>query len=87
MSDSNNSRNYWRANLILVAILLTIWFVVGFVISIFYIESVNTIQIGQIGLGFWFAQQGSIYVFVVLILIYAVAMDFIDRRHHMGDRS
>ena len=42
MSDSNNSRNYWRANLILVAILLTIWFVVGFVISIFYIESVNT---------------------------------------------
>lgn len=81
----SNARNYWHANLFVVAILLTIWFVAGFVISIFFIDQFNSIRIGQLGLGFWFAQQGSIFVFVVLVLSYALVMDAIDRRYHVGN--
>lgn len=87
MNKSDNKRNYWHANLIVVSILLAIWFVVGFVISIFFIDSFNTIKIGNVGLGFWFAQQGSIFVFVLLVLIYAVVMDFVDRHYDLGDKS
>ncbi len=70
---------YWRNNLILVSILLTIWFVVAFVLSIFFIEELNQILIGKIGLGFWMAQQGSIFVFVFLVLAYALVMDRLDK--------
>lgn len=87
MNNSNNRRNYWHANLRVVSILLAIWFVVGYVISIFFIDIVNTIKIGNVGLGFWFAQQGSIFVFVLLVLVYAVVMDFVDRRYDLGDKS
>lgn len=83
----NNTRSYWRANLTVVGVLLAIWFIVGFVISILGIEYVNQIRIGQVGLGFWFAQQGSIYVFVVLVLLYALVMDRVDRKHQLGDPS
>ena len=77
--------SYWRDKLFFRN--LTIWFVVGFVISIFFIEDVNTIKLGKIGLGFWFAQQGSIYVFIVLVFLYAIIMDSIDRNFELGDRS
>ena len=87
MKASDNKRSYWHANLVIVAILLSIWFVVGYVISIFFIETFNSIKIGEVGLGFWFAQQGSIFVFVLLVLIYAVVMDFVDRRYDLGDKS
>jgi putative solute:sodium symporter small subunit len=87
MNKSDNQRNYWRANLRVVGLLLTVWFMVGFVISIFFIDTFNTIKIGNVGLGFWFAQQGSIFVFVLLVLIYAVVMDFVDRRYDLGDKS
>ncbi len=87
MDKPENPAGYWKANLIVVAILLTVWFIVGFGCSIFFIENVNTIKIGKLGLGFWFAQQGSIYVFVVLVFVYAVVMDLIDRRFDLGDRS
>ena len=85
MTVSENNKSYWRANLRLVAVLLLIWFVVGYGLSIFFIESVNEVMIGKLGLGFWFAQQGSIYVFIVLVLVYALAMDRIDRRHNVSE--
>lgn len=87
MRDTNNHRNYWRANLRVVGVLLLIWFAVGFVISIFFIDDFNSIKIGRVGLGFWLARQGSIFVFVLLVLIYAVVMDFVDRRYDLGDKS
>ncbi len=87
MNESENKRSYWHANLVVVAILLAIWFVVGYVISIFFIDTVNSIKIGKVGLGFWFAQQGSIFVFVWLVLVYAVVMDYVDRRYDLGDKS
>ena len=90
MNDSDpkqvteNAKRYWRSNLTLVTILLSIWAVAGFGLGIFLIEPANQIKIGSIGFGFWMAQQGSIFVFVLLVLIYAVAMDWIDRRHKVN---
>ena len=70
---------YWRANLRLIGFLLTIWAVVSFGCGILLVEQLNRFTIGSLPLGFWFAQQGSIYTFVVLIFIYAWRMDKIDR--------
>ncbi len=78
MSENNS---YWKANLRLVAILLVIWFVVSYLFGIVLVESLNNIQLGGYKLGFWFAQQGSIYVFVALIFFYANRMGKLDRDH------
>ena len=83
--SKQDARDYWKANIRTVVILLGIWFVVGFVCSILYIDPLNSFKIGKIGLGFWFAQQGSIFVFVLLVLIYAVRMDRLDRKYDVGD--
>ena len=85
MKKPKDMRVYWHANLRVVAILLAIWFGVGYGCSIFFIESLNTIQIGSVGLGFWLAQQGSIFVFVILVLIYALWMDRLDRQFDVGE--
>ncbi len=81
MTQPKQHRKYWRDNLRIIAVLLTIWFVVAYCFSIFFIEQLNTIKIGQVGLGFWFAQQGSIYVFIALVLVYALWMDRLDRKY------
>ncbi len=78
MSEKNS---YWKANLRLVAVLLVIWFVVSYLFGIVLVEPLNNIQLGGYKLGFWFAQQGSIYVFVVLIFFYANRMGKLDREH------
>ncbi len=78
MSENNS---YWKANLRLVAILLVIWFVVSYLFGIVLVEPLNNIQLGGYKLGFWFAQQGSIYVFVALIFFYANRMGKLDRDH------
>jgi len=70
---------YWKKNLKLMTILLTIWGVVSYVCGIFFVEQLNAVHIGGFPLGFWFAQQGSIYVFVVLIFVYFFLMEKIDR--------
>ena len=72
---------YWKANLKLVGLCLAIWFVVSYLFGIILVEPLNNIQIGGYKLGFWFAQQGSIYVFVVLIFFYANRMGKLDRKH------
>ena len=82
--EVQNNRDYWRANLKLGAILLSIWFLVSFGFGILLVEQLNQIQFFGFKLGFWWAQQGSIYVFIVLIFVYARWMDQVDRRYH-GD--
>lgn len=72
---------YWRANLRVMAVLLAVWFLASYVPGIFFVERLNKLHVGGFPLGFWFAQQGSILVFVVLILIYALWMDRLDRRY------
>ena len=85
-SLSTDARNaYWRSNLKLVGVLLVVWFVVSFVFSILLVETLNQIQIGGFKLGFWFAQQGSIYVYVVLVFVYAMRMHALDRQHDLDD--
>ncbi|GAB3274305.1 DUF4212 domain-containing protein [Parahaliea aestuarii] len=70
---------YWKRNLALMAKLLVIWFVVSFGCGILFVDALNQIQIGGYKLGFWFAQQGSIYVFVALIFYYTRRMTALDR--------
>ena len=82
MREANEQRvRYWRANLRIVAILLSVWFGVSFGLGILLVEPLNQIHVAGFPLGFWFSQQGSIYVFIVLILVYARWMDRIDREH------
>ena len=79
MSQQFDREKYWKANLKLVAICLVIWFVVSYLFGIILVDQLNAISLGGYNLGFWFAQQGSIYVFVVLIFFYAWRMGRIDR--------
>ena len=72
---------YWQANLRLVGVCLLIWFVVSFGFGILGLEWLNRIEVGGLQVGFWFAQQGSIYVFVALIFFYAWRMAKIDREY------
>lgn len=73
---------HWRRNLRLVAALLAVWAFVGIGCGVLLADRLNQWSLGGFPLGFWFAQQGSIVVFVVLILVYALAMRRLDRRHH-----
>jgi putative solute:sodium symporter small subunit len=70
---------YWKANLSLLLKLLVIWFVVSYGFGIILVEPLNAISLGGYPLGFWFAQQGSIYTFLILIFYYAKKMGDLDR--------
>ncbi len=76
---------YWRANLRLVGTLLAIWFIVSYGAGILFADTLDTFTFMGFPLGFWFAQQGAIYVFVVLIFVYVIAMHRIDRAHGVDD--
>ena len=80
MSEQKSRQDYWKANLRLMAFCLSIWFVVSYLFGIVLVDQLNAISLGGYGLGFWFAQQGSIYVFVVLIFFYAYRMNKLDRQ-------
>jgi putative solute:sodium symporter small subunit len=86
-TDDGWREEYWKRNLRLMAVLLTIWFVVSFVFGILLVEQLNEIVIAGFPLGFWFAQQGSIYVFVLLILVYAKLMDRLDVEYGVDERD
>lgn len=75
-SDQNK---YWKTNLKYVSILLSIWFVVSYGFGIVFVDELNSIRLGGFKLGFWFAQQGSIYVFVILIFVYIRLMNRLDK--------
>jgi len=81
----SKNKNYWQANLKLMAICLVIWFVVSYLFGIILVEQLNHIRIGGYKLGFWFAQQGSIYVFIALIFFYANRMGKLDREHDVHE--
>ena len=76
---------YWKANLRLVTICLVIWTLVSYVFGIILVEPLNAIKIGGYKLGFWFAQQGSMYVFVALIFFYAGRMNKLDREFNVHE--
>ena len=74
-------QNYWRSNLKILSILLIIWFIVSFGFGIIFSDFLDQFQIGGFKLGFWFAQQGSIYLFVLLIFIYIYLMNKLDKKY------
>lgn len=76
---------YWNANIRLVSLCLAIWFICSFGFGVLFVEQLNTIRIGGFKLGFWFAQQGSIYIFVALIFFYAWRMNRIDRKYDVHE--
>jgi len=80
MSEQKSRQDYWKANLKLVALCLGIWFVVSYLFGIILVDQLNAISIGGYNLGFWFAQQGSMYIFVVLIFFYASRMNKLDKK-------
>lgn len=85
MSQQKNRQDYWKANLRLVAFCLSIWFLVSYLLGIILVDQLNAFSLGGYKLGFWFAQQGSIYVFVVLIFFYAYRMNKLDRQYHVQE--
>jgi putative solute:sodium symporter small subunit len=78
---STKARRYWKQNLIYLVVLLAIWFVVSFGAGILFKNALDTLKMGGFPLGFWFDQQGSIYVFVLLIFVYIYLMNRLDKKY------
>lgn len=85
MAEHPHHRRYWRANLRLIGILLVVWAVAGFVLPIFLVDVLNRIPLGGFKLGFWFAQQGSIVIFILVILTYVLCAERLDRRFRVEE--
>lgn len=81
MADKTSANAYWAANIRIILISLAIWFVCSFGLGILLRPALKGIMIGGADLGFWMAQNGSIYVFLVLIFVYAKMMGKIDKEH------
>ena len=85
MKSRTNAQTYWRANLKYLLILLSVWFIVSFGAGILFKDFLDQFRLGGFKLGFWFAQQGSIYVFVILIFIYIYLMNKLDKKHGFNE--
>ena len=80
-NKNSSTTNYWKTNLKYLIILLSIWFTVSFGFGILMVDELNSIRMGGFKLGFWFAQQGSIFVFVILIFVYIKLMNKLDNQY------
>jgi putative solute:sodium symporter small subunit len=87
LNTTNDATAYWRANLRIIAGLLAVWFTVSFGFGILLVERLNQISFFGFKLGFWWAQQGAIFVFVVLIFVYVRLMQNLDRRFGVSDED
>lgn len=84
---TTKQEDYWKTNLKYLTILLSIWFIVSYGCSILFVDQLDQIQLGGFKLGFWFAQQGSIYVFVILIFVYVHLMNRLDHKFYVQDKG
>ncbi len=84
-NDPGKMKAYWKKNLKVLFFLLLIWFLVSFGFGILWVEELNQIRWGGFKLGFWFAQQGSIYAFVILIFIYVYRMNKLDKEFDVNE--
>ncbi len=84
MTPENRSA-YWRANLRVLAGCMLVWFVCSYGFGVLFVDALNSVRLGGFRLGFWFAQQGSIYIFVALIFFYAWRMNQLDRRYDVHE--
>ena len=83
--SEQHADDYWKENLRLMLTLLVIWFAVSFGCGVLLVDELNAIRFGGFKLGFWFAQQGSIYVFLVLIVVYVHKMNKLDRKYKVHE--
>ncbi|MFB9887581.1 DUF4212 domain-containing protein [Balneatrix alpica] len=83
--QSSSAQEYWRENVRLITTYIVIWFLASFGCGIIFVEPLNTIQFFGFKLGFWFAQQGSIYVFLLLIVAYAISMNKLDEKYDVHE--
>lgn len=86
MSNPTGGEAYWKATIGLLTKIMIVWFLVSYGAGILFVEQLNQISLGGYPLGFWFAQQGSIYVFIILIFYYAKKMGQIDREHDVDEQ-
>lgn len=87
MANNNYTHNYWKENTRYLSFLLAIWFVVAYVLSIFFAPELNHIKLAGFKLGFWFAQQGSIYAFIALIFLYVYHMNRLDKKYNVDEEE
>lgn len=80
-----NLESYWKRNLKYLGILLVVWFIVSYGCGILFADALNSVMLGGFPLGFWFAQQGAIYVFVILIFIYVYLMNKLDKEYDVDE--
>ena len=81
-----NPKKYWKRNLLYLSVLLSIWFIISFGCGILFADELNRIKIGGFKLGFWFAQQGAIYGFIVIIFIYIILMNRLDKKYDLDEK-
>lgn len=84
-NNVENRKAYWKANVRLMTILLVIWFVISYLCGIVFVQELNAIRLGGYKLGFWFAQQGSMYGFVAIVFFYSFRMAALDRKFGVHD--
>ncbi|HAA14688.1 MAG TPA: DUF4212 domain-containing protein [Cytophagales bacterium] len=84
-NEGKDLKGYWSTNLRYLLILLSIWFAVSYGFGVLLVDPLNNIKLGGFKLGFWFAQQGSIYVFVILIFVYVYLMNRLDKVHEVDE--
>ena len=82
---TKNEKAYWKINLKYLFILLLIWFTVSFLFGIVFADALNEFQLGGFPLGFWFAHQGAIYTFVILIFVYVYLMNRLDKKFDVDE--
>ncbi|MCF1428910.1 MAG: DUF4212 domain-containing protein [Shewanella sp.] len=83
--NEDKAKGYWRENLRLVTVLLAIWFFVSYICGIVLVDVLNQVEFGGFKLGFWFAQQGAMYVFVALIFVYATKANALDKKYNVHE--
>jgi putative solute:sodium symporter small subunit len=83
--STEHAQAYWKENLVIMGSLLAVMFLVSYCAGILFVEPLNAIQFGGFKLGFWFAQQGSIYTFVALIFVYVARMNALDKKYNVQE--
>lgn len=84
--SNKNLQDYWKRNLLYLVVLLSIWFMCSYGAGILFKDALNNIKIGGFKLGFWFAQQGSMYIFCILIFVYVWLMNKLDKEYDVDEK-
>jgi putative solute:sodium symporter small subunit len=85
--SEKDSPGYWQENIKILSILMSIWFIVSFLLGIVFVDQLDNIRIAGFKLGFWISQQGSIFIYVLLVYLYLKAMDKLDKKYKLDDES